>query len=412
MIWITVFLLFLISILAVSSSTSGIAFRMSGGDIGSHVIKHVLTLIIGAGIMFVVHRLDYRVIGRVSTVLLLLTIPLLLYTIIRGAEVNEAARWIRVFGQSFQPSDLAKLTLAVYLAKLLAMRQDVIKDFYEGFLPALFWVSVICGLIAPEDLSTAILMFISSVIVMFIAGVDMKHIGLLVLVAILGLGILGNTAKRSTTWESRWSDYYHRITDSEYRPNAQTTQSHIAFATAGLFGKGAGKSAQRNFIPHAHADFVFAVIVEEYGLIGGVVVILLYLLLFFRCVSIVMVSKTFGALLAGGLSSILVLQAFMNMGVTVGLLPATGVPLPLISMGGTSILISCISLGIVLSVSRDAMEGTPTTSKLSQPKTVTKPASAKPALAKPAPKVISRPAVTASAKTKPTRKTLPKWASV
>lgn len=356
-IWITVFLLSMISILAIYSSASGLAHRMSGGDTESYVLKHVITIMIGLVVMYLIHRVDYRVFGKLSNALFLLTIPLLIYTAVKGAEVNEAARWIKVFGQSFQPSDLGKLTLIIYLAKLLTLRQDVIKDFYEGFLPALFWVSVICGLIAPSDLSTAALMFISSLMVMFIAGVDLKYLGLLVMVAVMGVGILGATAKRSATWESRWSDYVNRIIDSDYRPNAQTTQSHIAFATAGMFGKGVGKSAQRNYIPHAHADFIFAVIVEEYGLVGGAVVLLLYLLLLFRAVSIVTISKTFGGLLASGLAFILVLQALMNMGVTVGLLPVTGLPLPLLSMGGTSILITCISLGIILSVSRGAMEG-------------------------------------------------------
>lgn len=347
----------MISILAIYSSASGLAFRMSGGNTESYVFKHAITIGIGLVVMYLIHRVDYRIFGRLSNVLFLLTIPLLLYTAIRGAEVNEAARWIKVFGQSFQPSDLGKLTLMIYLAKLLTLRQDVIKDFYEGFLPALFWVSVICGLIAPSDLSTAALMFMASLMVMFIAGVDLKYLGLLVMVAIVGMGILGSTAKRSATWESRWSDYTNRILDAEYTPNAQTTQSHIAFATAGLFGKGVGKSAQRNYIPHAHADFIFAVIVEEYGLVGGAVVLLLYLILLFRAVSIVTMSRTFGGLLAAGLAFILVLQALMNMGVTVGLLPVTGLPLPLLSMGGTSILITCISLGIILSVSRHAMEG-------------------------------------------------------
>lgn len=357
MIWITVFLLSMISILAIYSSASGLAYRMSGGDTESYVLKHTITMIIGLVVMFLIHRVDYRVFGKLSNALFLLTIPLLLYTAVKGAEVNEAARWIKVFGQSFQPSDLGKLTLIIYLAKLLTLRQDVIKDFYEGFLPALFWVSVICGLIAPSDLSTAALMFIASLMVMFIAGVDLKYLGLLVMVAFMGVVILGATAKRSATWESRWADYTNRIFDSEYQPNAQTTQSHIAFATAGMFGKGVGKSAQRNYIPHAHADFIFAVIVEEYGLVGGAVVLLLYLILLFRAVSIATVSRTFGGLLASGLAFILVLQALMNMGVTVGLLPVTGLPLPLLSMGGTSILITCISLGIILSVSRGAMEG-------------------------------------------------------
>ena len=355
-IWILVILITLVSILAIYSSGSNMAFRTRGGDIEGTVMRHAFLLIVGLIVMFAVHLLDYRVFARITNGLLIVTIPLLVYTIMQGSETNEVARWISLFGYSFQPSDLAKLTLMIYLAKLLTLRQDVIKDFTEGFLPALFWVTVLCGLIAPSDLSTAILMFIASIMVMFIAGIDLKYIALLIGVACMGLMILVSTAKRSATWESRWNDYISRITDDSYQPNIQYTEANIAIATSGLFGKGVGKSAQRNHLPEAHADFVFAIIVEEYGLVGGAVVIALYLLLLLRSVSIVTVSKTFGALMAAGLSFILVLQAMMNMGVTVGLLPATGLTLPLISWGGTSILMTCLSLGIILSVSRDAME--------------------------------------------------------
>jgi len=356
MIWIIVFMIVLVSTLALYSAGSAQAFRIYGGDTEGMIMRHAFLLGAGLLVMFAVHLLDYRIFARLSNVLLLITIPLLIYTISQGSETNTAARWIFIFGTSFQPSDLAKLTLMIYLAKLLTQRQDVIKDFTEGFLPALFWVTVICGLIAPSDLSTAILMFLASIMVMFIAGVDVKYIGLLMLVAVMGLGILLSTAKRSDTWQSRWTDYVHRIVDSEYSPNVQTTQANIAIATSGLLGKGVGKSGQRNYLPEAHADYIYAIIIEEYGLIGGIFIILLYLLLLFRSVSIVTVSKTFGALMASGLAFILVLQAMMNMGVTVGILPVTGFTLPLISKGGTSILITCVSLGIILSVSRDAIE--------------------------------------------------------
>lgn len=354
-IWILVFLISLVSLLAIYSSTSALSFRLHGGDTEYFVVKHLILLAMGFGVMFVVHLVDYRVFARITNALLFVTVPLLLYTIIQGSEVNEAARWVTIFGQSFQPSDLAKLTLMIYLAKLLTQRQDVIKDFTEGFLPALFWVTVICGLIAPSDLSTAALMFTASVMLMFIAGIDLKYIGMLGLVALLGLAILGSTAKRSDTWASRWNDYTERLTNVEYGGNIQNTQANIAIASGGVFGKGVGKSSQRNYLPNAYSDFVYAIIIEEYGLVGGATLICLYLLLLFRSVSIVTASKTFGALMAAGLSFILVLQAMMNMGVTVGLFPVTGVPLPMVSMGGTSILMTGISLGIILSVSKDAL---------------------------------------------------------
>ncbi len=355
-IWIVAILISLVSILAVYSASSSLAFRLRGGDVGYFLTKHAMLLGLGLLIMYVVHLLDYRWFARISTGLLLMTIPLLLYTIVQGSELNEAARWISVFGTSFQPSDLAKLALMIYLARLLTQRQDVIKDFAEGFLPALFWVTVICGLIAPSDLSTASLMFLASLMVMFVAGVDLKYIGVLLMVAVMGVFVLSRTAKRADTWSNRWHDYVERLTNDQYDGSYETVQTHVAVASAGLFGKGVGKSAQRNFLPNATADFIFAIIVEEYGLVGGVFVMLLYLLLLFRAVTIVTVSKTFGALLACGLSFLLVLQAVIHMAVTVGLLPVTGLTLPLISMGGTSILMTGVTLGIILSVSRDAME--------------------------------------------------------
>jgi len=355
-IWIVVILISMISILAIYSATSALAYRTQGENTEYYVFTHMAHILMGLFVMFVVSLVNYRIFAQITHVLLVITIPLLIYTITQGSEINEAARWVNIFGQSFQPSDLAKLTLVIYLAKLLTQRQDVIKDFTEGFLPALFWVTLLCGLIAPQDLSTAALMFIASLMIMYIAGIDTKYIGVLTITGIMAAMILFGTAKRSDTWKSRIHDYVSRITDNNYEPNYQTTQANIAIASGGFLGKGLGRSTQRNFMPQAHADFIYAVIVEEYGLVGGTIVLLLYLILLFRSISIVTVSKTFGALMSSGLSFLLVLQAFTNMGVTVGLLPVTGLTLPLISMGGTSVIFTGISLGIILSVSRDAME--------------------------------------------------------
>ncbi|WNJ20255.1 FtsW/RodA/SpoVE family cell cycle protein [Pontibacter sp. G13] len=354
-IWVLFFLISLIGMLAVYSASSSLAFRAHGGAAEYLLLKHGGHLLIGFIVAFVIHLLDYRIFARFTNALLFITIPLLVFTIAQGSEVNEAARWIEVFGQTFQTSDLAKITLIVYLAKLLTMRQEVIRDFTEGFLPALFWVTVICGLIAPSDLSTAALMFLASLMVMFIAGVDLKYMGLLVLVALMGLSIMFSTAKRAQTWKSRIDAYVERIFDNEFNGDHQTLQAHLAIRTGGLLGKGSGNSTQRNFLPSANADYVFAIIVEEYGWVGGTFVIILYLLLLLRAVSVATMSKTFGALLAAGLAFLLVLQAMMNMGVTVGLLPVTGLTLPFISWGGTSILVSSVMMGIILSVSRDVV---------------------------------------------------------
>lgn len=355
-IWMVIFLIGLISLLAVYSSTSTLAFRHRGGNTEYYLFRHFALLGLGFLVMYFVHLFDYRVFARISTILLYASIPLLLYTILFGSNINQASRWITVLGQSFQPSDFAKLAIVIFLAKMLTEKQDVIKDFREGFWPVVAWVMAICVLIAPADLSTAALIFVTSMLLMFIAGVNLKYIGYLVGIGVVVVLLLFSFSDRSSTWKHRWDDYIERFAGDNYEPNYQTVQANIAIAGGGTFGKGVGKSTQKNFLPHPYSDFVYAIIIEEYGLIGGIFVLGLYLLLLFRTVAIVTVSKTFGAFLAAGLAFLIVLQALINMGVTVGLLPVTGLPLPMLSMGGTSILFTGISLGIILSVSRSALE--------------------------------------------------------
>jgi cell division protein FtsW len=357
-IWLVIMLISIVSILAVYSSTSALAFKFREGNTEYFLIKHLILLAAGFGVMYITHLMNYRQFARLSYILLILTIPLLLYTISQGsdAEINSAARWVSIAGQSFQPSDLAKLSIMIYLARVLTEKQEVIKDFQKGFLPIIAVVIVVCALIAPANLSTALLIFICCIVMMFVAGIDLKHIGSFLMIGMMGLMILMFTVKRAATWRHRITDYVERWTDPGYRVNYQTEQANIAIATGGFIGKGAGKSTQRNVLPHPYSDFVYAIIIEEYGMLGGVVVLILYLVLLFRVAVIVTVSKTFGALLAAGLAAMLVIQALINMGVTVGVLPVTGLPLPMISMGGTSILFTGVMLGIILSVSRDALE--------------------------------------------------------
>ncbi len=355
-IWLVVTLISLIGLLAVYSSTSAIAFQKKGGNTEYYMIKHLILLVMSFGVMYFVHLIDYRVFARLSKALLYITIPVLAMTLLFGPSINSASRWFFIFGQSFQPSDLAKLALMVHLARLLTEKQDVIKDFNQGFLPIIGWVAVICGLIAPANLSTASLIFLASVIMMFIAGVHIKYFLSILGIGLVAVFILFKTMPRAATWERRLSDYAARYTNPEYEPNYQTIQANIAISTGGVFGKGVGKSQQKNFLPHPYSDFVFAIILEEYGLFGGLLVLILYLILLMRGIAIVSVSKTFGAFLAAGLTFMLVMQAFINMGVTVGLFPVTGLPLPMLSMGGTSLLFTGMTLGIILSVSRHAVE--------------------------------------------------------
>ena len=356
-IWLVALLLGLISLLAVYSSTSALAFRYQGGNTEYYFLKHFFLLLLSFLVMFIVHQFDYKFFSKISFFLVFISIILLVYTLLQGDqfEINEAQRWISFMGQSFQASDFAKFSLIVYLARVLTEKQDYIKDFNKSFLPVILIVSVICGLIAPANLSTAVLLFACSLILMFIAGISLRYIIMLLMIGFFGVLMLMFTVKRGETWRNRLRDYIERISSTDYVPNYQTEQANIAISTGGILGKGVGKSVQRNFLPHPYSDFIFAIIVEEYGLIGALIILGLYFALLFRSLAIITISKTFGALLAAGLSFLIVLQALVNIGVTVGILPVTGLPLPFISMGGTSLLFTGMSLGVILSVSKAAM---------------------------------------------------------
>ncbi|MFW5659326.1 MAG: FtsW/RodA/SpoVE family cell cycle protein [Bacteroidota bacterium] len=355
-IWISVILLLLISLLAIYSSTSTLAQRFQGGNTEHYLLKHTILLIVGLAVIYFSHKLDYRFFARISPFLLGISVLLSAYTLLQGEEsaINSANRWINIFGQSFQPSDLSKFSLMVYLALVLTRKQEDIHDFKKGFLPVIGVVMLLIVFIAPADLSTAVLMFLSASMLMFVAGVRLRFIGSLFIAGAIGLLLLFMFAPRVGTWMSRLDDYGERLTSTRYEASYQTQQSNIAIASGGLTGVGAGKSVQRNYLPQPYSDFIYAIIIEEYGMFGGLFVLLLYLVILMRSVAIITFSKTFGALLAMGLSFLLVLQAIINMGVTTGLLPVTGLPLPLISLGGTSMLFTCLAFGVILSVSREA----------------------------------------------------------
>lgn len=355
-IWFVVFLITLLSILAVYSA-SGSPLLRSKASTEYWLLRHVAMLGLGLVVMYVVHHFDYRVFARLSNILLYITVPLLAYTLIFGVEKNDANRWINFLGQSFQPSDLAKVAIIVFLARVLTEKQNVIEDFRETFLPVIAWVIGICMLIAPANLSTALLVFTTSLMLMFIAGVHIKYIGGLILIGLLGIFILFNTVERASVWKARLEDYYRSLFDAEYVPHDQVIEANAAIASAGWLGKGAGKGTEKYWLANSTSDMVYPVIIEEFGpIFGGLLTLGLYLMLLIRGVGIVTVSKTFGALLAAGLSFLLVVQAMVNMGVAVGLLPVTGLQLPMLSMGGTSMVFTGLALGIILSVSRHALE--------------------------------------------------------
>ena len=361
-VWLVIFLITMISLLGVYTG-AGSPVLAAKGSATFFLIKHALLLSAGFLIMFLVSRFDYRIFARISDYLLYFSIPVLIYVLFWGRDVNGAARWINLFGLSFQPSDLGKVALLIHLAKMLTMKQEVIKDFKEGFLPTIAWVVVICGLIAPANLSTAMLLFMTSVILLFIAGVSFKYIGSMLAIGLLCGFILFKVADRAVTWEHRFDSYYKSLTDPNFDPGYQVTQAYGAMATGGLIGKGPGGSTQRNYVPNGTSDMIYPIIIEEFGFVGALVVMVLYMVLLVRTIGIVTISKTFGALLAAGLSFLLVIQAMANMAVAVGVFPVTGQPLPFLSMGGTSILFSSFALGVVLSVSATSLDDKKSTKK-------------------------------------------------
>ncbi len=377
-IWGIVLLLALISILVVYSATGSLAYKMNKGNNEYYLFKQLSFTILGLAVMYFLHRINYTVFLRMATIFYIISIPLLLYTLLFGASINEGSRWIKlpVLNMTIQTSDIAKLALFIYISKLLSKKQDIIKDFKQGFLKIITPVAITCFLIMPANLSTALLTGATSLLIMFIGRASLKHIVLTILVALIPILFIVSVAwlthdandhtekkkpvvaeklksvGRFGTWVKRVQDYmYSSDTEVPY----QVQQAKIAIAKGGiLVGKGPGNSEQKNFLPQAYNDFIYAIIIEEYGLLGGAFIIFIYLLFLFRSISIFRrCPYAFGAFLALALSFTLVIQAMANMAVNVNLLPVTGVTLPLVSMGGSSFLFTCIAIGIILSVARN-----------------------------------------------------------
>lgn len=379
-VWGIAILLSLISILVVYSATGSLAYKHYKGNTEVYLFKQIIFIALGFAVIYFIHRVNYTIFARVSTILYYISIPLLIYTWLFGTSINDGSRWIKlpVINLTVQTSDIARLALFMYMSKMLSKKQDVIKEFKKGFVPVVTPLLIICALIAPANLSTALLTGATGILLMFIGRVSMKHIALLIGVgAIPVLALVGYasatykpadaraeettvattaTQKKSlgrfTTWVKRVQDFmYAKDEEIPY----QVQQAKIALANGGiLMGLGPGNSTQRNFLPHPYSDYIYATIIEEYGLLGGSFIIFLYLMFLFRCINIFKRCPfAFGAFLALGLSFTLMIQAIANMAVNVGLVPVTGVTLPLISMGGSSFLFTCAAIGIILSVARN-----------------------------------------------------------
>jgi cell division protein FtsW len=349
-IWFVAFSLSVLSILVVYSATGSLAYKFRAGNTEHYLFKHTMLVGLSFFAMWFAHRIDYRYYSTLSRLALWLSVPLLFITWKFGIDYNQATRSIEIpfINQAFQPSDLAKLALIASLASMLSKRQQRIGDLRETLIPILIWCGLICGLIAMTNFSNAALLLATCLLILFIGRVPIKYLVMLVIVGVLAGSIAFSFGQRGSTVVQRVEDF---VNPKEIP--FQAKQSYIAIASGGVFGKGPGLSKQRNILPNSYDDFIYAIIVEEYGLAGGSIIVLLYLILLYRGMRIAAKSdRAFGGLLAAGLSFAIVLQAIINMAVVVGLGPITGLPLPMVSMGGTSLLFTGISLGIILSVSR------------------------------------------------------------
>ncbi len=371
-IWGVLIILAIISLLVVYSATGLLAYKINQGYNGVYLFKQISFIGVGIFVVYFLHKVPYIIYMKLSKILFLIAIPLLLYTLLFGAKINDGSRWIKlpIIHLTIQTSDFAKIALFMYLSRLLSKKKDCIKDFKKGFLPIITPVVIVCVLILPANLSNALLTGATSLLLMFIGRVSLKHILLTVMVVMIPIVFLVSyalityhapnqttvdsestvTFGRFHTWVKRIQDFvYSRDTEVPY----QVQQAKMAIAGGGVFiGEGPGNSEQRNFLPQAYNDFIYSIIIEEYGLIGGGILAFIYLLFLLKSINIFKKSRyTFGGFLVLSLSFTLTIQAIVNMAVNVNILPVTGVTLPLVSMGGSSFLFTCVAIGIILSVS-------------------------------------------------------------
>ena len=360
-IWGLVVLFMFYSLLAVYSSSSGVAFREHDNDTAYFLRSQFVMLSICILIIVVVHRLPYRIYFSLAGLFLIVAVLLLILTFAFGARINEATRFLPIPGTNFnvQTSDLAKVALVIYLARSLALYQSELTNFKYVTKYFMLPVALVCGLIMPENLSTAVMVFVISLVIMFIGRIPFKFLLSYVGMAAAGILIFAmilaafTESNRVEVWKNRIERYVSSEADNQ-DADFQINQAKIAISTGGLFGKAPGKSSQRNLLPHSNSDFIFAIIIEEYGLIfGAIPLIFAYMILLFRGIVIARKCETaFPAYLVMGLIIMILIQAMINMLVAVGIIPVTGQTLPMVSWGRTSVLVMSISIGAILGVSR------------------------------------------------------------
>jgi cell division protein FtsW len=359
-IWGLVVLFMFYSLLAVYSSSSGVAFLKHNGNTSYFLRTQFFMLLLSVIIIVVVHYLPYRIYFSLAGLILIISAGLLVLTYVFGSRINEATRWLVIPGTSFslQTSDVAKVALVIYLARSLALYQNELNNFMHVSKYFMLPVALICGLILPENLSTAVMIFGISLVIMFVGRIPFRFLLAYVGIAVVGIILFAmilsafTESNRVQVWKNRIENFVSGKEDPD--GDYQSNQAKIAISTGGLFGKAPGKSTQRNMLPQSNSDFIFAIIIEEYGLLfGAIPLILAYMILLFRGITIAKKCETaFPAYLVLGLIIMIVLQAMLNMLVAVGLFPVTGQTLPMVSWGRTSVLMMSFSIGAILSVSR------------------------------------------------------------
>ena len=356
-IWIIVFILSLLSIMVVYSAAGW-----------ADLISHIFKLSIGLIAMYIVHLMPYKYFSKLGQIGYFISLFLLLMVLVIGVSINGASRWINIGGLQFQPSDVAKLTVILYMARQISINRNKLEYINIFFWNVLSPLVVVCALILPNNFSTSALVFVNGLVLMFLGKIKLNFIVKVLGFSFLAVLLIYGAAKftpfgtklipRSATWVSRIDSYFvfngSELMDKDY----QQTQALVAIQNGSLLGVGPGKSTQRSILPYSESDFIFAIILEEYGLLGGATVLLLYMIMLFRAIRISLYNDSvFGSLIVVGLMFSLVFQALVNMLVSVGIMPVTGQTLPLVSMGGTSLVFTFIALGIVLSVSKNSLEG-------------------------------------------------------
>ncbi len=355
--WGLVSIMALSSMFPVFSASSNLAFSHNGSTV-LMLAKHAFHISLGLLIMFVIHRIDYRLLGSLSRFMLPVLIVLLLYTLFFGVNISNATRWIRIPGtsQTFQTSALAWVILPLYLARYLSKAPDwELKSFKLSFMSAIAPILLVCVLILPSNFSTAAMLFAGCLLILFVGGYPFKNLLILIGAGLVGLSLFlvlvfkfPNMNNRVATWKARIENFGSDNTADNFQVNKAKT----AIAEGYLLGKGPGKSIQKNFLPQSNSDFIYAIIVEEFGLFGALITIAFYLVLLVRVLIIsTKAPSKFGSLAAFAVSIGILMQAFVNLAVAVNLFPVTGQTLPLISAGGSSIWVTCSAIGIILSVS-------------------------------------------------------------